>query len=748
MKHYQTSRLNEAIDVSIPFHQSDTLNFMGDHVTDFDPQSRSGRIKWLRSTRKPRLAFNQYDFFIEPTQSWEFPVEYPESPEMPFDISFVTPRTARIRIQTRRKVAKEQPSLMISGEISEDTTWTSATKTDNGYVWESQFGKVELGLHPFHLTFKDANGKVLTQTWHHQDTFSLQNMYPVPFSFARSIQDMSHKIAATFSLSPGEKIYGTGESFTGLNKRGQRIDLWTRDSLSVQTGDMYKPIPFFLSSRQYGMFIHSTAPITLDIGKEYDAANTIYMDDDSMDLFFFFGDPKEVLSEYTALTGKSPVPPLWSFGLWMSRITYDSEAQTREVAQKLQEHQIPCDVIHLDTGWFEEDWRCDYEFSHTRFDDPRKMIEDLRKQGLRVSLWQIPYFTPTNRYFQELIDRGLVVTDPDGNLPTEDAILDFSNPETVAWYQEKIAELLKMGVSAIKADFGEGAPIFGRFHSGQSGRLEHNLYPLRYNKAVADVTERVNGEHIIWARSAWAGSQRYPIHWGGDTENTDSAMLACLRAALSIGLSGFTYWSHDIGGFVKESPEALYRRWMPFGMLTSHSRCHGAPPKEPWAYRASFMDDFRAAAEMKYKLMPYIYTQAYLSSQAGHPLLRAMFLEFPEDPTCWMIEDQYFFGSDILVAPLFEETDRRIVYLPQGQWVDYQTGAVYEGQQWLTIQAGQIPIVMLVRAGASIPHVEAALTTDHIDWDKVSITAYTSEGITEGQGKFYHPLHQKWVEVN
>ncbi|MNJ40867.1 Alpha-xylosidase [compost metagenome] len=261
------------------------------------------------------------------------------------------------------------------------------------------------------------------------------------------------------------------------------------------------------------------------------------------------------------------------------------------------------------------------------------------------------------------------------------------------------------------------------------------------------MTERVNGESIIWARSAWAGSQRYPIHWGGDTENTDSAMLACLRAALSIGLSGFTYWSHDIGGFVKESPEALYRRWMPFGMLTSHSRCHGAPPKEPWAYSESFMNDFRAAAEMKYKLMPYIYTQAYLSSEAGHPLLKAMFLEFPEDPTCWMIEDQYLFGSDILVAPLFEETDHRIVYLPQGQWVDYQTGAVYEGQQWLTIQAGQIPIIMLVRAGAAIPHVEAALTTDHIDWEQVSFTAYTADGITEGSGKFYHPLRKEWIEI-
>lgn len=745
MKHMQSRRLNEAIDVSIPFHHHDSQYFLANEITAYNEAEQKGAIQWTRSSRKPRLAFNQFDFFLEDTQSWEFPVEYPESPEMPFEISFVTPRTARIRLQTRRVIAKEQPSIMLAGEVPVDSNW-KVSKTEEGFLYQSEFGQIELRLNPFHIIFKDNNGKVLTKSQHHQDTWSLQNIYPVPFSYTRSIVDMSHNIAATFSLSPGEKIYGAGESFIGLNKRGQKVDLWTRDSLSSQTEDMYKPIPFFLSNRNYGMFVHSSAPLTFDFGKEYDAANCIYVGDDSLDLFFFFGEPKDVVSEYTALTGRSPLPPVWSFGLWMSRITYDSEVQAREVAQKLRDLEIPCDVIHLDTGWFEEDWRCDYEFSTSRFDDPEKMIDDLKKDGFRICLWQLPYFTPNNRYFHELIEKGLVITDGEGNLATEDAIIDFSNPAAVEWYQDKIGNLLEKGVAAIKVDFGEGAPIYGRYHSGKSGKLEHNLYPLRYNKAVGEITKKVTGDSIIWARSAWAGSQRYPLHWGGDAENTDTSMLASLRAGLSLGLCGFTYWSHDIGGFVKESPEALYRRWMPFGMLTSHSRCHGAPPKEPWAYSEAFVNDFRAATELKYKLMPYIYTQAYLSSQAGHPLMRTMFFEYPQDQTCWMVEDQYFFGSDLLVAPLFEEVAEREVYLPEGHWIDYQTGIVYEGKQWVTIEAGNISIVALVKAGAIIPHAELVQSLDRLNWDTVSFVKYQRDN-EECTGLYYHPIKEELIRL-
>jgi alpha-D-xyloside xylohydrolase len=410
----------------------------------------------------------------------------------------------------------------------------------------------------------------------------------------------------------------------------------------------------------------------------------------------------------------------------MSRISYFSEEEVRQVAAKLRENRLPSDVIHLDTGWFEYDWRCDYKFSTSRFKDPAKMIADLKQQGLHISLWQLPYFVPKNRLFPEILEKGLYVKDGKGGLPFEDAVLDFSNPATVKWYQDNLAGLLKMGVGAIKADFGESAPLNGIYASGRSGFYEHNLYPLRYNKAVADITRQVNGENVIWARSAWAGSQRYPLHWGGDAAVMDVGMAATLRGGLSLGLSGFTFWSHDIGGFASAPREELYRRWMPFGMLTSHSRCHGLPPKEPWLIGAAFMDDFRRADELKYKLMPYVYAQARDSSERGLPMLRALFVEYPDDPGSWTVEDEYLFGSQILVAPLMESGGTgRNVYLPPGQWIDYQTGKNYAGG-WHNIEAGAIPVVMLVREGAVIPHIKLAQSTMEMDWSKLDLVVFAS----------------------
>ncbi|HEY5040080.1 MAG TPA: TIM-barrel domain-containing protein, partial [bacterium] len=379
------------------------------------------------------------------------------------------------------------------------------------------------------------------------------------------------------------------------------------------------------------------------------------------------------------------------FGLWMSRCTYKSEAETREVAKKLRQHRIPSDVVHLDTGWFEEDWRCDYRFSTTRFKNPLKMIKDLAKQGFKISLWQLSYFNPKNRLFKEILDKKLAVTDGKGGLPTEDATLDFSNPKTVKWYQEKLAGLLRMGIGAIKVDFGEAAPLKGVYASGKTGFAEHNYYPLRYNKAAAEITKKITGENIIWARSAWAGSQRYPLHWGGDAEDSFGGMASTLRGGLSLGLCGFSFWSHDIGGFVHPAAKELYRRWTPFGMLTSHSRCHGVPPREPWVYGKPFEDEFRKSVELKYKLMPYVYAQAVDSAKKGFPMLRTLFFEYPEDPTSWLVEDEYLFGSDMLVAPLMEEVMERSVYLPPGNWIDYQTGKRYGGGKWHNISAGEIP---------------------------------------------------------
>ena len=430
----------------------------------------------------------------------------------------------------------------------------------------------------------------------------------------------------------------------------------------------------------------------------------------------------------------------------MSRITYFSENEGREVVNKLRENKIPADVLHFDTGWFETDWRCDYQFSKTRFKDPVKMMSDFLKEGIHTCLWQLPYFVPQNSLFPEIIKKGLYVRDRKGNLPYEDAVLDFSNPETVKWYQDKIAGLLNQGVSVIKADFGEAAPPDGIYHSGRTGFYEHNLYPLRYNKAVADITKKVTGETIIWGRSAWAGSQRYPLHWGGDPANTNSAMAATLRGGLSLGVCGFSFWSNDIGGFVSKKPEDLYRRWTPFGMLISHTRSHGTPPTEPWEYGKDFMDAFRRADNMRYELMPYIYAQAKDCTERGLPMLRALFIEFPDDPGSWLVDNEYLFGSDMLVAPLFEDVSKRNVYLPPGEWIDYQTGKTY-APGWHNIEAGQIPIVVLVRDGAVIPHIKLAQSTSQMDWSNLELTVY-SENSNNADGLICLPADQVLHKVS
>lgn len=718
--------MNHPVDVSQEWAGVENTFFLAGKSCDFDARTGCGMLQWLRSSRKPRLAFDQVIVPFESAKGWEFPPEYEQDPKLPFNISFVGERTVRIRWHGRPDSKPAVESPMLVGEPKCVDSWSVGEAAGGRISWQGPGGSVVLNSNPWRLEFRDSQGRLLTQTQHPDDTFCLQNCRPLPFGFTRRVSDLGRQFAASFTLAPGEKIYGCGESFTRLNKRGQKVVLWTCDAHGVQTDEMYKPIPFFLSSEGYGMFVHSCAPMTFDFGHDYDGATTLHVGDDVLDLFVFLGSPKEILSAYTELTGRSPMPPLWSFGLWMSRITYKSEAETREVARRLREERIPCDVIHLDTGWFDTDWRCNYKFSPARFDDPAKLVADMRTQGFRISLWQLPYFTPNNELYRAAVDRGYVVRDVSGNAATEDAVLDFSNPEAVRWYQGFLAGLLKMGVGAIKADFGESGPLAGMYASGRTGWYEHNLYPLRYNRAVADVTREITGESIIWARSAWAGSQRYPLHWGGDAENTDCGMAASLRGGLSLGLCGFSFWSHDIGGFVKKSPEEIYRRWLPFGMLTSHSRCHGFPPKEPWDYGKDFTEAFRRAVELKYRLMPYIQAQARTCSENGWPLVRPLFFEYPDDPGSWLVEDQYLFGQDLLVAPYMKEGKVRHVYVPGEKWIDYQSRKVYSGGMWHSIEAEAIPCVILVRDGAVIPHLPVAQNTVDLQWDQVELTEFST----------------------
>ena len=585
--------LSQSDDISQRFMQPTYTVFCADSLVSFDAATGTGTLQWSRHEMHARQAFNTNGYWITPLQNLDFPgPAYDQSPQLQFRIEPVNSRTVRLRFYTSPAKPKDNPDevILVQQPAVDMSAWR-CSKSEKGYTLTSANGSIEIQQYPWRIIVKDAQGKELTRTRHLSDNDSTQ-VKTQPFLFIKRGEDNGRMIEPVFSLKPGERIYGCGESATPLNKAGQKLNLFVTDPQGPETPDMYKPIPFYFSNRGYGVFMHTAAPVTVDFGNSYIGSTRLFMADETADLFLMLGTPKEILGEYTSLVGRPETPPLWSFGLWQSRISYFTEDEGRSVAKQLRDKKIPCDVIHFDTGWFETDWQCDYQFSHN-FKDARRMLSDLKKDGFHTCLWQLPYFTPKNRFFDYLVDNGLAVKNAGGGLPFEDAVLDFTNPQTVSWYQGQLEGLLRQGVAVIKVDFGEAGPYLnGVYSNGRTGLYEHNLYPLRYNKAAYDVIKRTNGEGIIWARSAWAGSQRYPLHWGGDAATTNTGMLGSLRCGLSIGLSGFSFWSNDIGGFVTKSPENLYRRWLPYGMLTSHSRVHGVET-EPWLYDEKFVDYFR-----------------------------------------------------------------------------------------------------------------------------------------------------------
>lgn len=743
----------QAKDMSGEFSDLSNTYFLADSLAGFDLNKGEGLLNWKRYRLAPRQAFNLNGYQPVRMKMLDFPdTQYDNDPNLRIKVQKIDNRTLRVTIFTSPIEPKmdDANDPMFSPEFIAQQTGEQAKNgrgrwnvkaTDQAIVYKNNNGSLEIQKYPFRIVLRDGQGKLLTQTRHIIDNDSTQ-VKLLPFNFIKRGSDNSRSINPVLMLSPNERIYGCGESFTSLNKVGQKVQISVVDPQGPETDGMYKPVPFYFSNRGYGIFMHTSAPTTADFGASYIGAQRLFMGDETMDFFIFFGEPKDVLNAYTDVTGKSPMLPLWTFGTWMSRITYFSQEEGLDIARKLRANKIPSDVIHFDTGWFGVDWQCDYEFAKDRFKDPVAMLKSMKKDGFHTCLWQLPYFTPKNRYFRELVDGGMSVHNGNGTLSYEDAVLDLSNPKTVAWYQGKIANLIKQGVSAIKCDFGEAAPYDGIYASGKTGFYEHNLYPLRYNKALWQAVRDNTPDHegVIWARSAWAGSQRYPLHWGGDAATNEIGsvgMLGDLRGGLSFGLSGFSFWSHDMGGFVTKSPDDLYRRWLPFGFLSSHTRAHGAPPTEPWLISESFTKAFRQSAEMKYKLMPYVYAQAKDCSERGLPMVRALLVEFPDDPGAWFVEDEYMFGSQILVAPMLETGKSRTVYLPRGKWIDYQTGKVYEGG-YQTIPTAEIPCVILVKDGSLIPHVPVAQNTGDIKWDKVELKAYKADA-TKCTGLLFRP---------
>ena len=496
------------------------------------------------------------------------------------------------------------------------------------------------------------------------------------------------------SLDIDEQIYGFGERFTPFVKNGQSIDIWNEDG-GTASEQGYKNVPFYISNKGYGILVGHTGKVSFEVASEKVSKVQFSVQGQELSYYVIAGDNmKQVLTNYTALAGRPPMLPTWSFGLWLSTsFTTDYNEETvMHFIDKMKERDIPLSVFHFDCFWMKAYHWSSFKWDDKVFKDPKGMLQRLHEKGLKVCVWINPYIAQASELFDEGMANGYFIKRTDGSVWQGDlwqpgmAIVDFTNPKAYRWYQDKLAELLDMGVDCFKTDFGERIPVTDvRYESGANAEGMHNYYTYLYNKAVFEIIKEKKGKNdaIVFARSATVGSQSFPVHWGGDCEGNFSSMAETLRGGLSLGLSGFGYWSHDIGGFESTSTADVYKRWVAFGLLSSHSRLHGNTSyRVPWLYDEEAVDVVRFFTKMKCELMPYLYNMAWEASELGLPMLRAMVLEFEEDPNCRYLDKEYMLGDSLLVAPVFNEEGSVNYYLPKGRWTHFITGEVYEGGVW------------------------------------------------------------------
>jgi len=515
------------------------------------------------------------------------------------------------------------------------------------------------------------------------------------------------------SLSVGELVYGLGERFGPLVKNGQSVDIWNADG-GTASEQAYKNIPFYMTNKGYGVFINDPGNVSLEIGTEKTARVQFCVSGEYLEYFLIYGpDPKTILERYTALTGRPAMPPAWSFGLWLSTsftTSYD-EKTVMSFIDEMEKRKIPLSVFHFDCFWMKGFNWCDFTWDSETFPDPKGMLSRIKAKGIKISVWINPYIAQRSALFEEGKKGGYFLMRAGGSIYQTDqwqagmAIVDFTNPAAVKWFTDKLEKLLDMGVDCFKTDFGERIPEDAVYFDGGDPERHHNFYSYIYNKAVFELLEkkRGKGEAVLFARSATAGVQKFPLHWGGDCESTFEAMAETLRGGLSLSLSGFGFWSHDIGGFEGIPNAALFKRWLAFGLLSSHSRLHGSHSyRVPWSVDEESADVCRFFTELKTKLMPYILKSAKEAHEKGVPMLRAMFLEFPDDPACAYLDRQYMLGGDLLVAPVFSEDNNVTYYLPEGEWKQYITGEKIKGGRWITENHGFLSMPVLVRPGAAL----------------------------------------------
>ena len=586
-------------------------------------------------------------------------------------------------------------------ELSVDPAWSAdAVVEDDRVVLDAGDLVATLaGGQGWRLEFAGPDGRLLVSGDHH--------------SLGRAVTPAGEFQVGRLSLGVGELTYGLGERFTPLVRNGQAVDIWQADG-GTSSEQAYKNVPLYLSNRGYGVFVNHPGAVSFEVGSESVAQVQFSVPGQVLEYFVLAGPtPKDVLRRYTALTGRPALPPAWSFGLWLSTsflTDYDEQTVTSFV-DRMAAEEIPLSVFHFDCYWMREYRWCDFSWDPDVFPDPAGMLARMAERGLRVCVWINPYIAQESPLFAEGAAAGHLLRRADGDVWQSDhwqpgmAVVDFTHPGAARWYADRLRGLLAMGVSCFKTDFGERIPTDVVYHDGSDPVQMHNHYTQLYNRCVFEVLreERGEGEAVLFARSATAGGQQFPVHWGGDNTSSFPSMAETLRGGLSLGLSGFGFWSHDIGGFEGRPDPTLFKRWVAFGLLSSHSRLHGSTSvRVPWAFDEEAVEVTRRFTRLKNRLMPYLYAAAVTAHEEGTPVLRAMVLEFPDDPAAQHLDRQYLLGPDLLVAPVFEPDGTVEFYVPAGTWTSLLTGATVTGPGWHREVHGVDSLPLLVRPGSMI----------------------------------------------
>ena len=513
------------------------------------------------------------------------------------------------------------------------------------------------------------------------------------------------------NLRVGEHVYGLGERFGNFIRNGQSIDIDNKDG-GTFSEQSYKNIPFYITDNNLGVFVNHTEEINFEVASEHVSKVQFSVRGECLDYFLIAGESmKDVITLYTGLTGRVPKLPDWSFGLWLSTsfsTDYD-EKTVLSFVDGMIDRGIDLKVFHFDCFWMRDSHWCNFLWDSDMFPDPAGLIAKLHERGIHVCVWINPYIAQQSEIFDEAAKNGYLIKKTDGSIWQTDlwqagmGIVDFTNPDAREWFCTKLKALLDIGVDCFKTDFGERIPVRDVvFADGSDPLRMHNYYTYLYNETVFDLLEKEKGkgEAVLFARSATAGCQKFPVHWGGDCHSDYPSMEQTIRGGLSLMLSGFSYWSHDIGGFEDKSTPDVYKRWSAFGLLSSHSRLHGSTSyRVPWNYDEESVDVLRHYVELKKSFMPYINTAREEAEQSGFPVMRPMILEFQNDPVCAFLDRQYMLGDKILVAPVFDEDGWVEFYLPEGTWtsVDGKDKRVLENGRFFKEKRGYLEMPVYVR---------------------------------------------------